>query len=108
MDFTTTTSTEDIERVRVTATIADAEIRPVPYTRSGRRWRPTNIRITWGRTRENGGDWTQWGSSGASVSGPVVRKDNSDGANTHSDLYLRERDAEFGAWIAASKPKDES
>lgn len=94
------------QRVEVRAVILDAEPRPVPYSRQGRQWRPSTICVTWARSRNGDGEWSAWslGTSDATVAGPEIKKDGSDSLNTYAARWLRENDAEWGEWIASTKP----
>jgi hypothetical protein len=92
------------QRVNVSARILEAELRPIPYRRDGRRWRPDHISITWSRERTGSGEWSAWGSSGASVVGPQINKDGGDGQMTTSLRYVRASDPEWGEWVTASRP----
>jgi hypothetical protein len=107
MEFKASTVTDwTVQTVNVKADIVDAEPRPAPYRRDGRRWQPRAIAITWERRRSGDGEWSQWRPvfSGGRVTGPHLRKDGSDALVDTTVKYLKDDDPEFGEWIAASKP----
>jgi hypothetical protein len=73
-----------------TLAVDDGEVRDQPYTRTGRRYRVERITVV-----KRDGNCTD-----AELSGPVLKKDGSDGANwTRESLY---RQGDWPEWLSSA------
>lgn len=87
MEFTTeSVSTRDEQRAVVRVQI---EGEAIPGRRGGGRWVPSRATITWERSREDGGPWSEWLMLRVHVVGQNLRADGSWGAEVRERLYGR-------------------
>lgn len=85
----TETSRTTQERQEITLHLAlDLPPEPIPYTRSGRKWRPRAVSARVSRSRVDGGAWSKWTLENSSaVRGLNVKADGTDGADRSSRLW---------------------
>lgn len=104
----TTTHTPGRE-VDTMVTHADIEDAPVRLrTWSGHRWRPTEVRVTWRRSRpESGGEWSAWQADGE-VRGPRLISGGVDGRLISIPIHANVVPAEVAEFVDAVRPEVEA